>query len=96
VVADDGRGDVHRAAVTGAHHVRIVPLSAGNHHSPTSGWQVALARSEGDELLGKALPDWRSARELAKLVSQCTELPLDELTRKMFSRVGEFTPAPKS
>jgi len=52
---------------------------------------VALAHPGGDVLLGKPMADWRPARELARLVCARTELPLDELTQKMFSRVGQFS-----
>jgi hypothetical protein len=93
VVADDGRGGVFRASLDGARSVRIVPLTGGNHHTRGSGWQVALAHPSGDELLGKPTADWRMARELARLVCVQTELPLDELTEKMFSRVGQYSPA---
>ncbi len=91
VVAEDGRGDVFRALLEGARSVRIVPLTGGNQHSSGNGWQVALAHSSGDELLGKPMADWRQARELARLVCAQTELPLDELTEKMFSRVGQYS-----
>ena len=70
--------------------MRVVPLTGGNHHIQTSGWQVALGRADGDLLLGKPLADWQTARELARLVCERTELPLDELTERMFSRVGQF------
>jgi hypothetical protein len=95
IVAEDGRGGVYRAAIRAARNVRIVPLTGGDHHirSQAGGWQVALARSEGDVLLGKPLADWQTARELARLVCERTELPLDELTQRMFSRVGQFTPS---
>jgi hypothetical protein len=94
IVAENGRGRVFRAALVGARSVRIVPLNGGNHHPNArgSGWQVALAHPEGDELFGQPMADWRSARELARLVCAGTELPLDELTEKMFSRVGQYSP----
>ena len=60
----------------------------------SGGWQVALGRSDGDVLLGKPLADWQTARELARLVCEQTELPLDELTQRMFSRVGQYTRSP--
>jgi len=94
VVADDGRGNVLRAARIGTRNVRIVPLTGGNHHVQSGGWQVALGRSDGDVLLGKPLADWQTARELARLVCEQTELPLDELTQRMFSRVGQYTRSP--
>jgi hypothetical protein len=72
----------------GARSVRVVPLTSGDHHSAGRGWQVALARPDGDVLLGGALPNWQSARELARQVCERTELPLDPLTEKLFSRVG--------
>jgi hypothetical protein len=93
VIADDGRGRTRRAALNGAKTVRVVPLGGGDHHAHTvGGWQVTLARSEGDVLFGEPLSNWQAARELARLVCERTELPLDELTQRMFSRVGQFTP----
>jgi hypothetical protein len=93
VVAEDGRGGVFRASLDGARSVRIVPLTGGNHHPPSSGsgWQVALAHAGGDVLLGQPMADWRLARELARLVCTRAGLPLDELTEKMFSRVGQYS-----
>jgi hypothetical protein len=97
IVAEDGRGGLLRAPLSGARSVRIVPLTGGNHHANSrgGGWQVALGHSGGDALLGKPLADWRSARELARQICARTELPLDELTEKMFSRVGQYSPAQK-
>jgi hypothetical protein len=91
VVVDDGSGGVFRARKDAARGVRIVPLTGGNHHATTAGWQVALARSDGDVLLGKPLRDWRAARDLARQVCAATNLPLDEMSERMFSRVGQFT-----
>jgi hypothetical protein len=94
VVAEDNRGAVVRVPLSGARSVRVVPLTGGNHHGDIrGGWQVALSRSEGDVLVGKPFADWRAARQLAQRVCETSELPLDELTEKMFSRVGQFTPA---
>jgi hypothetical protein len=97
LVAEDNRGHVHRATLTGARNVRVVPLSGGNAHvvAQTRGWQVALARPDGDVLVGSASPDWREARDLARQVCDKTELPLDELTEKLFSRVGQYSPPPR-
>jgi len=97
-VADDGRGAVYRASVGAARNVRVVPLTGGDHHmsSQAGGWQVALARADGDVLLGKPLADWQAARELARLVCEKADLPLDELTQRMFSRVGQFSTTPRS
>ncbi len=94
IVAEDGRGGVFRASLDGGRTVRIVPLTGGNHHTQGggSGWQVAIAHAGGDALLGKPLADWRIARELARQVCARAELPLDELTEKMFSRVGQYSP----
>jgi hypothetical protein len=44
-------------------------------------------------LMGNPLSDWQSARDLAFQVCEKAELPLDELTQRMFSRVGQFTPS---
>jgi hypothetical protein len=94
IVVEDGRGGSFRASIVGTRSVRVVPLTSGNHHvGAGGGWQVALARADGDVLIGAAMADWRPARELARLLCDRTELPLDELTQKMFSRVGQFTPA---
>jgi hypothetical protein len=90
VIADDGRGHVHRAPLRGVQSVRVVPLTGGDHHAGASGWQVALARAEGDVLLGKPLGDWQTARELARQVCDKSGLPLHELTERMFSRVGQY------
>jgi hypothetical protein len=95
VVAEDGRGATYRVPLAGARAVRVVPLTGGNHHpGARGGWQVALARADGDVLVGVAQDDWRPARELAQLLCDKTELPFDELTEKMFSRVGQFTTPP--
>jgi hypothetical protein len=70
----------------------VVPLTGGQRHTDLrSGWQVALARVDGDVLVGKPMADWRSARDLANAICDKAGLPLDELTEKMFSRVGQFT-----
>jgi hypothetical protein len=93
VVVEDGRGAEFRASVRGARGVRVVPLHAGQNHTDLrSGWQVALAYQDGDALVGTPMADWRSAHDLAKTICATTELPLDELTEKMFSRVGQYTP----
>jgi hypothetical protein len=94
LVVQEGHGAPSRLALSGMRSVRIVPLTGGNHHVGPGGgaWQVALARAEGDVLVGSALADWQSARELARLVCEQSGLPLDELTERMFSRVGTFPP----
>jgi hypothetical protein len=93
VVVEDGRGAEFRASVNGARGVRVVPLRAGQNNTDLrSGWQVALAHSDGDALVGQPMADWRSAHELAKTICATTGLPFDELTEKMFSRVGQYTP----
>lgn len=96
-MAEDGRGGVFRASLSGARTVRVVPLTGGNSHvaAQTAGWQVALGHADGDALLGKPMADWRAARDLAQLVCERAGLPLDELTQKLFSRVGQFTPTPR-
>jgi hypothetical protein len=38
------------------------------------------------------MQDWRPARDLARQVCEAAELPLHELTERMFSRVGQFEP----
>ena len=93
LVVEDGRGATHRVASDGAHSVRVVPLRGGQQHTDIrSGWQVALARADGDVLVGKPMTDWRSAHDLARTICATAGLPLDELTEKMFSRVGQYTP----
>jgi hypothetical protein len=79
------------APLEGVRSVRVVPLSRGSHHASASGWQVALARADGDVLLGQPLGDWRSAREVARMVCEQTKLPLDKLTEALFSRVGRIS-----
>jgi hypothetical protein len=87
VVIETSRGGFAHAPLAGAHSVRIVPLNRGGHHAQASGWQVALARADGDVLVGQPLADWHSALELARLLCETTALPLDELTQRLFSRV---------
>jgi len=92
IVVEDGRGWSTRVPRGGARSVRVVPLAGGNHHRESrGGWQVALSRSEGDVLVGNPFGDWRTARQLAQLLCDTSELPLDELTEKMFSRVGQYS-----
>ena len=96
MVAEDGRGGVRRAAVAGARSVRVVPLTGGDHHARAgSGWQVTLSRAEGDVLFGKPVADWQSARDLARMVCETSGLGLDEMTEKMFSRVGQYNSTPR-
>ena len=94
LTVEDGRGASHRVPLAGARFVRVVPLTGGQAHmtARNRGWQVALSQREGDVLIGSAMPDWRAAWDLAKLVCERTSLPLDETTERMFSRVGQFTP----
>lgn len=94
VVADDGRGGTYRVALARARSVRIVPLTGGNPHSNQAmgGYQVAVQRADGDVPVGKPTQDWRAARDLARQVCETASLPLDELTERMFSRVGQFPP----
>jgi hypothetical protein len=56
------------------------------------GWRVAMARAEGDVLVGPPMADWRRAREVARVLCAKTKLPMDELTQRMFSRVGQLAP----
>jgi hypothetical protein len=71
----------------------VVPLTGGQTHAgPSHGWQVTLRRDDGDVLVGKAVVDWRRARDLAEQLCQATELPLDELTQRLFSQVGQYSP----
>jgi hypothetical protein len=93
VVVDDGRGKSARYPVTFARSVRVVPLTGGQHHSGAGhGWQVTLSSADGDVLVGKPVADWRSARDLAEKLCTAADLPLDELTERLFSQVGQYTP----
>jgi len=94
VYVEPSHGSPFRLPLAGVRAVRIVPLTAGDHHMQQArgGWQVALQRADGDVLVGSALRDWRLAHVLAKQLCETADLPLDELTAKMFSRVGEFGP----
>ena len=91
VVADDGRGKSYRCSIGGVRWVRVVPLMVGGHHGAAGQWQVALRRDDGDVLVGPAHTDWRPARALAEQLCAATQLPLDELTERLFSQVGSFT-----
>jgi hypothetical protein len=93
VVAEDSRGRSYRFEIAGARSVRVVPLTGGNPHGGAGqGFQVAVRRDEGDVLIGAASLDWRAARELARQLCETAELPLDELTQRLFSRVGQYGP----
>jgi hypothetical protein len=88
LVADNGKATfkVPRAR---ARAVRIVP--PGGHQQGaggTPGYQVAVACVDSDIPVGKPTLDWRPARELADQLCTTAELPLDELTERMFSRIG--------
>lgn len=90
-IVETERGDTFgRAALADARSVRVVPLNRGTHHAMASGWQVCLARQDGDVLLGQPLADWQSAHDLARKLCSATSLPMDELTEKLFSRVGRM------
>jgi hypothetical protein len=58
------------------------------------GYQVALSHSAGDAPIGKPIQDWRVARDLAQRVCASADLELDEMTERMFSRVGQFSVPP--
>jgi len=88
-MASSSLGATFQVPITGAQTVRVVPLSRGSHHTSASGWQVTLWRPEGDVLLGSPLADWQSAHGLARGVCAATRLPMDELTERLFSRVGQ-------
>jgi hypothetical protein len=79
-----------RVPTAGARSVRVVPLTRGTHHAAANGWQVALAQADGDVLIGQPLPEWQSARELARKVCAAASLPMDATTEKLFSRVGQI------
>lgn len=88
IVAFDGK-QTYRAPRSSARNVRIVP--PGGHQQGAAGmvgYQVAIACVDGDVPVGKPTPDWRPARELAQKLCETGEIPLDELTERMFSRVG--------
>jgi len=90
---EPSRGQPFNIPLEAARAVRIVPLTGGNHHMQARGaWQVALQRPDGDVLIGSSLADWQQARTLAQQVCDAANLPLDELTARMFSRVGQFGP----
>lgn len=94
VVVEPSRGAPLRLSLGGVRAVRIVPLSRGQQHmtQQTGGWQVTLRRDDGDLLVGEPFADWQPARALADLLMLRTELPLDELSARLFSRVGQYPP----
>jgi hypothetical protein len=95
LAVEPSSGKSLRLPLDGVRAVRIVPLTAWQHHTsaPRGGWQVSLQRPDGDVLVGEPLADWRAARELAQRVCDAAGLPLDELTERLFSRVGRAPPA---
>jgi hypothetical protein len=90
IVAENGSTAL-RVPRANARAVRIVPLMRGNHHAPGGGYQVAIACADGDAAVGGPIQDWRSARALAQQVCAAAELQLDELTERLFSRVGTLS-----
>jgi hypothetical protein len=91
VVVEHGRDrSFARVPTAGARSVRVVPLTRGAHHASASGWQVALAQPDGDVLVGQPLPEWQSARELARKICATASLPMDPTTEQLFSRVGKI------
>ena len=93
LAVEDGRGAVYRVPLAEARSVRVVQARAFDPHvvAQRGGWQVTLARPEGDVLVGAAQADWRAAWDLARLVCDRATLPMDELNQRMFSRVGQFS-----
>jgi hypothetical protein len=95
VVQADQRAPL-RLPLEAVRAVRIVPLTGGQQHVQRSGrWQVSLHRDDGDLLVGEPFADWRPARELADLICARAGLPLDELSARLFSRVGTYSPPTK-
>jgi hypothetical protein len=90
LVADNGSASF-RVQRTRARAVRVVPLSGGNPHAPGGGYQVAIACADGDVPIGRATPDWRAAQALGRQLCDTGELQLDEVTARLFSRVGTFS-----
>jgi len=87
LIADDGKGGTFRVALVRAESVRIVPMTGGNPHAGAAGgYQVAVRSANGDAPIGKPSQDWRLAHDLARQVCEQAELPLDELTQRMFGR----------
>jgi hypothetical protein len=93
VLVEDGRRSYH-FTLGGARFVRVVPLGVGQHggSSASPGWQVAIRKDDGDVPIGQPFGAWQHARDLAQHLCSATNLSLDEMTERMFSRVGSFTP----
>ncbi len=90
LVADNGTA-TFRVGRARARAVRIVPLTGGNPHTPGGGYQVAIACADGDAPVGSPSQDWRPARDLGQQLCTIGELQFDELTERLFSRVGTLT-----
>jgi hypothetical protein len=95
VIVEDGKR-IYRFSKAGARSVRIVPLGAGGQHAAGGGpgWQVAVRKTDGDVPIGRPLGSWQHARALATRLCETSGLELDELTQRMFSQVGTYTPPP--
>ena len=93
LAVQDDRGAAYRVPLAHAQSVRVVPAKGFDRHvvAQGGGWQVTLARAEGDVLVGAPQADWRPAWDLARLICDRASLPMDELTERMFSRVGQFS-----
>ncbi len=92
VVTAEGREQ--RFAPAATRSVRIVPMGAGPGHGTPhggSGWQVAAHRDDGDVLIGPPIPDWRAALDFARRLSETADVPIDELSERLFRNVGQFS-----
>ncbi len=84
-----------RIAPRSARTIRVVPLGAG-HYTPNAprgeGWQVAVHRDDGDILVGPPIADGQAALTFARRLGEFAELPLDELSERMFAESNRYVP----
>jgi hypothetical protein len=94
IVVADGKKE-YAFSPGAARAIRVVPLGVGpghGHSQAGSGWQVAVHHDRGDVPIGRPLADWRAARDFAHRLCAASGLSVDELTERLFSRVGQVGP----
>jgi hypothetical protein len=75
--------DAGEVTLAGARAVRVIPLGGANPHGGGQGWQVAVAKDDGDVPLGRPQADWREAVALARQVMAAAGLPLDDWSERL-------------
>jgi hypothetical protein len=62
-----------------------------NHAVSSAAGRSRCPSAQGDAVLGQPMADWRAALAIGRQVCQQADLPFDELTERLFSRVGSMS-----